>query len=48
MFFAGVVIVILIEFALDKSTINNVLLYVIMAATLGMMGTAILREGVKG
>lgn len=48
MFLVGVVVVILIEFALDKSTINNVLLYVIMAATLGVMGVATLREGVKG
>lgn len=47
LFLAGVVVVILIEFALDKSTINNVLLYIIMAATLGLMGFTTLHEGVK-
>lgn len=48
LFWLGVVIVILIEFALDKSTINNVLLYCVMAGTLGVMGFATLHEGVKG
>ena len=43
----GVLLVIAIEFALDKSTINNVLLYVIMALTLGVMGVSTLREGAK-
>lgn len=39
----GIGIVIAIEFALDKSTIDNGLLYCIMAATLAMMGIALLR-----
>lgn len=45
LFLLGVVIVILIEFALDKSTIDNTLLYFVMAATLVMMGAASLVEG---
>lgn len=47
LFWVGVLLVIGIEFALDKSTINNVLLYVIMALTLFTMGVATLREGAK-
>ena len=42
LFLAGVGIVIAIEFALDKSTIDNRLLYVIMAATLACMGVSLL------
>lgn len=47
LFAAGIGIVIGIEFALDKSTISNVLLYAVMALTLVMMGVALLRCGGK-
>lgn len=47
LFAAGIGLVIAIEFALDKSSINNVLLYAVMAATLVMMGFALLRPGLK-
>lgn len=45
LFFLGVAVLIGIEFALDKSSIDNVLLYFVMAATLAMMGFALLKEG---
>lgn len=45
LFLLGVVIVILIEFALDKSTIDNTILYAVMAGTLVMMGAAALVQG---
>lgn len=45
LFLLGVAVVILIEFALDKSTIDNTILYAVMAATLVMMGAASLVEG---
>lgn len=45
MFLAGVVIIILLEFALDKSTIDNGILYGVMAATLAMMAVAQLHDG---
>ena len=38
-------VVIAIEFALDKSTINNLLLYCVMAVCQIVMGVAILRDG---
>lgn len=44
LFALGVGIIIAIEFALDKSSIDNRLLYVIMAATLCMMGVSLLAE----
>ena len=44
LFLAGVGVVIAIEFALDKSSIDNRLLYVIMAATLAVMGASLLAE----
>lgn len=44
LFALGIIVVILIEFALDKSPIDNRLLYVIMALMLGMMGVSMLRE----
>ena len=44
LFLAGIGIIIAIEFALDKSSIDNRLLYVVMAATLGMMGAALLAD----
>lgn len=47
LFVLGIGLVILIEFALDKSPIDNRLLYAVMALTLAVMGTAILREGGK-
>lgn len=49
LFLAGVGIVIAIEFALDKSAVDNRLLYVIMAATLVCMGVSLLagRRGGK-
>lgn len=43
LFLASAGIVIAIEFALDKSTINNTLLYGVMAATLVMMGVTVLK-----
>lgn len=45
MFVGGVGIIILLEFALDKSTIDNGILYGVMAATLAMMAVAQLRDG---
>ena len=42
LFLAGIGVVIAIEFALDKSAIDNRLLYVIMAATLAVMGVSLL------
>lgn len=45
LFLLGVAVVILIEFALDKSTIDNTILYAVMAATLVVMGAASLVEG---
>ncbi len=42
-FLFGAALVIAIEFALDKSTINNTLLYGVMAATLGIMSVAVLK-----
>lgn len=47
LFVVGIVVVILIEFALDKSTIDNVILYFVMAATLIVMGFAMLLDGRK-
>ena len=47
LFVVGIVVVILIEFALDKSTIDNVLLYFVMAATLAVMAAAMLLDGRK-
>lgn len=44
LFLAGVGVVIAIEFALDKSSIDNRLLYVVMAATLAVMGASLLAE----
>ncbi|MBQ8202134.1 MAG: prolipoprotein diacylglyceryl transferase [Clostridia bacterium] len=44
MLLAGAGVVIAIEFALDKSTINNTLLYALMTASLAVMGVAVLRE----
>ena len=44
MFVAGVGIIVGLEFALDKTAINDAILYVIMMLTLGMMGTAVLKE----
>lgn len=40
--FAGAGVIILIEFALDKSTINNSLLYAVMTLMLVMMGCSVL------
>ena len=42
LFFLGIGVIIAIEFALDKSTIDNRLLYVIMAGTLAVMGISLL------
>ena len=42
LFLAGIGVIIAIEFALDKSTIDNRLLYVVMAATLAVMGVSLL------
>lgn len=42
LFLACIGVVIAIEFALDKSSIDNRLLYVIMAATLAVMGVSVL------
>ncbi len=41
----GAAMVILIEFALDKSTIDNTLLYAVMAAMVILMGCAMLIDG---
>ncbi|MGN0777937.1 MAG: prolipoprotein diacylglyceryl transferase family protein [Aristaeellaceae bacterium] len=40
-----VTVVILIEFALDKSPVDNRLLYAVMALMLSVMGISVLREG---
>lgn len=45
LFLLGVGVIIAIEFALDKSPIDNRLLYVVMALTLAVMGTAVLEQG---
>jgi len=47
LFAAGIVVVILVEFALDKSTIDNVLLYFVMAFTLAVMAVAMLLDSRK-
>ncbi|MDO4484772.1 MAG: prolipoprotein diacylglyceryl transferase [Clostridia bacterium] len=47
LFVACIGIVIAIEFALDKTAINNVLLYAVMAAALCVMGVACLKETTK-
>lgn len=44
MFVLGVGIIVGLEFALDKTAIDDAILYVIMMLTLGMMGTAVLKE----
>lgn len=46
-FGAGVGMIIALEFALDKSELDNILLYGVMAATLLAMGTALLVDGRK-
>ena len=48
LYLAGIGIVIAIEFALDKSSIDNRLLYVVMAATLAVMGVSLLADRRKG
>lgn len=45
LFVLAAVVVILIEFALDKSPIDNRLLYAVMAATLAVIGVSVLHEG---
>ena len=45
LFAATILVVILIEFALDKSPIDNRLLYAVMALMLTLMGVSVLREG---
>ena len=45
LFALSIVVVILIEFALDKSPIDNRLLYAVMALMLTLMGVSVLREG---
>ena len=45
LFAATIGVVILIEFALDKSPIDNRLLYAVMALMLLLMGAGVLREG---
>ena len=45
LFLAGIVMIILLEFALDKSTIDNVILYFVMAGTLTVMAAAMLVDG---
>lgn len=45
LFLLGIVGIILIEFALDKSSIDNVVLYFVMAGTLAVMAVAMLRDG---
>lgn len=44
LYLAGIGVVIAIEFALDKSSIDNRLLYVVMTATLAVMGVSLLAE----
>ena len=45
LFAVGIVVVILIEFALDKTPIDNRILYAVMASVLAVMGVSILKEG---
>lgn len=45
LFLLGIVTIILIEFALDKSTIDNVILYFVMAGTLIVMAVTMLVDG---
>lgn len=45
LFLVGIVMVILIEFALDKSDIDNVVLYFVMAGTLVVMAVSMLVDG---
>lgn len=45
LFLLGVGLVIGIEFALDKSTIDNTILYGVMVAVVTVMGVAVLKEG---
>ena len=45
LFAATILVVILIEFALDKSPIDNRLLYAVMALMLTLMGVSVLRQG---
>lgn len=40
--------VILLEFALDKSSVDNVILYAVMAGTLAIMAVSLLRDGRAG
>ena len=47
LFLLGIVGIILIEFALDKSSIDNVVLYFVMAGTLVVMAVAMLWDGRK-
>lgn len=44
LFLAGIVVIILLEFALDKSSIANSILYAVMAATLLVMGVSLLAD----
>lgn len=44
LYLVGVALIILIEFALDKSSIENTLLYGVMAGTLMVMGVAMLKD----
>ena len=44
LFVLCIAMVILIEFALDKSPIDNTLLYAVMALTLCVMGFVMLKE----
>ena len=44
LFLSGIGVIIAIEFALDKSTIDNRLLYVVMTATLAVMGVSLLAD----
>ncbi len=48
LFLASVGGVILLEFALDKSSIDNVILYAVMAGTLAVMAVSLLRDGRAG
>ena len=47
-FFLCVLVIIAIEFGLDKSTIDNVILYIVMALTLVVMGWSVQRDGLGG
>lgn len=44
LFLAGIGMIIAIEFALDKSSIDNRLLYAVMTVTLAVMGVSLLKE----